>query len=274
MFPTCFVAYCARSLGGSDSDRMDKSTITPAGSVALVSGLLRVGRSLGVSPHVNSGGGGVFHFELSLKWDRAGYSATTSSDPYHDPRAAFFRYPFTLVVLRPTYLSRSHLHKSRLSAIYLDEEAHVAHESKAWRPAYAQLHLLRRVCGLEDVPMVAISATLPTCMEYGVISFREIAFVFSGPITANNPESMDPAMILTDDIERLTATFWWRREQLRKRRLPLMMDLWWDLLLGLLTSSWDNGLETLVVNYDTVWQRRAKSNPWEATDGMQNIKTL
>ncbi|KAF5332082.1 hypothetical protein D9611_008129 [Ephemerocybe angulata] len=155
--------------------------------------------------------------------------------------------------------------KSRLSAIYLDE-AHVVHESKTWRPAYTHLHLLRRVCGLEDVPMVAISATLPTVyrtslsalvglradyklinlgnsrhdlssiiknMEYDVSSFRDIEFFFSETVTLD-PESMPPAMLFTDDIERLTAMFWWCREQLRKRRLPVS---WVDLIHAGLSES-------------------------------------
>ncbi|RXW13550.1 hypothetical protein EST38_g12305 [Candolleomyces aberdarensis] len=51
--------------------------------------------------------------------------------------------------------------KSQLSGIFLDE-AHTVQESKTWHLAYSNLHLLRRVCGLEDVPMVVLSTALPT----------------------------------------------------------------------------------------------------------------
>jgi superfamily II DNA helicase RecQ len=59
--------------------------------------------------------------------------------------------------------------RARLSAIYLDE-AHIPHESKTWRPAYTHLHLLRHVCDLKDIPMVALSATLPTVYRNSLVT--------------------------------------------------------------------------------------------------------
>ncbi|KAH7917200.1 P-loop containing nucleoside triphosphate hydrolase protein, partial [Leucogyrophana mollusca] len=47
-----------------------------------------------------------------------------------------------------------------LSALYVDE-AHLAHESQPWRPAYTRVHELRKLIGYH-VPLVAISATLPS----------------------------------------------------------------------------------------------------------------
>ncbi|RXW12445.1 hypothetical protein EST38_g13408 [Candolleomyces aberdarensis] len=153
----------------------------------------------------------------------------------------------------------------RLLAIYLDE-AHTAHESKTWRPAYTQLHLLRRVCNLSSVPLVAVSATLPTVyrnslstlvglkpdyhlinlgnsrpelsvivknMEHHISSFRDLEFIFPSTYT-QDPESIKPTIIFTDDIERLTAMFWWCREQLRERNLPVC---WVDLIHAGLSES-------------------------------------
>ncbi|KAH6886596.1 P-loop containing nucleoside triphosphate hydrolase protein [Coprinopsis sp. MPI-PUGE-AT-0042] len=171
--------------------------------------------------------------------------------------------------------------KSRLSAIYLDE-AHTPHESHLWRDAYSRFHLLRRICGLQDVPLVALSATLPTIyrnslstyvglkadyhlinlgnsrpelsviiknMEFDITSFRDVEFLFNN--STLNPQSIPPTIIYIDNIERLTSLFWWCRTQLEHRQLPLY---WVDIIhAGLSERHRETSTERFRLGITRIW---------------------
>ena len=133
-----------------------------------------------------------------------------------------------------------------LSGVYVDE-AHVVYESLSWRPSYTRLHLLRQVLGT-DAPMVAMSATLPERyrqalvlftglrpeykfinlgnfrpelstvvkrMQHSARSFRDLEFVLR---LAQDEESV---VIYSDDLETLTAMFWWFYQKLTACKLPV-----------------------------------------------------
>ncbi|TEB33672.1 P-loop containing nucleoside triphosphate hydrolase protein, partial [Coprinellus micaceus] len=149
--------------------------------------------------------------------------------------------------------------KLNLSVIYIDE-AHTAYESRTWRPAYTNLHKLRRISGLQDVPMIVLSATLPQIyrhslsllvglkqthqlihrgnlrhelsvivkhMQHNVSSFKDLMFLFQGDFDPRAPASMPATIIYTDNIPRLTEMFYWCRAQLRQLNLP---ESWCDLI--------------------------------------------
>ncbi|EAU81942.1 hypothetical protein CC1G_06153 [Coprinopsis cinerea okayama7 len=108
--------------------------------------------------------------------------------------------------------------------------------------------------------MVAISATLPTIyrnsltalsglkpnyrlinlgnfrpelsviiknMEYDMSTFKDLEFLFTWSIDPRHPATIPSCIIYTDDIDRLTAMFWWFRGKLREQGLPIH---WVDLI--------------------------------------------
>ncbi|KAF8998375.1 P-loop containing nucleoside triphosphate hydrolase protein [Cyathus striatus] len=134
--------------------------------------------------------------------------------------------------------------QDQLSGIYIDE-AHCVHESLSWRPPYTCLHLLRQVIG-SAVPLITLSATLPQCyqdslvvyaglhpqyhlinlgnfrselatvvkhMQHAVNSFLDLMFI----IDLANRLSI---IIYCDNLETLTAMFWWFYKQLESAQLP------------------------------------------------------
>jgi superfamily II DNA helicase RecQ len=151
--------------------------------------------------------------------------------------------------------------QNRLLGIYVDE-AHLIHESADWRPAYARLLLLRTLIG-RNIPMIAISATLPSSyreslhtyaglkhdyvlinlgnhrpelstviipMQNSTSSFRDIAFLLPFGIQASD---LEPTIIYSDDLDVLTAMFWWAQSRLASLGLPVELV---DILHAGLTS--------------------------------------
>ncbi|KAF8986527.1 P-loop containing nucleoside triphosphate hydrolase protein [Cyathus striatus] len=141
--------------------------------------------------------------------------------------------------------------QDQLSGIYIDE-AHCVHESLSWQPPYTCLHLLRQVIG-SAVPLITLSATLPQCyqdslvvyaglhpqyhlinlgnfhselatvvkhMQYALNSFLDLMFI----IDLANRLSI---IIYCDNLETLTAMFWWFYKQLESAQLPVS---WLDIL--------------------------------------------
>lgn len=134
-----------------------------------------------------------------------------------------------------------------LGCIYVDE-AHLVHESSEWRSSYSRLHQLRETVGWH-VPLVAISATLPTLyraslcqyiglqpdymlinlgnhrpelsivvikLQHDATSFQDLMFTIP---TGSSPSSIPKTLIYCDDIEMLTKMFWWFRTQLAAMNL-------------------------------------------------------
>ncbi|EAU91695.2 ATP-dependent DNA helicase [Coprinopsis cinerea okayama7 len=144
--------------------------------------------------------------------------------------------------------------RAQLSGIYIDE-AHTIHESVSWRPANANLHMLRRVIGL-DVPLIVISATLPSKyrkslevyaglrsqyhlihlgnfrpelsvirqhMKHPKTSFLDLAFLI--PLNATDND-VPPTIVYSDDLNLLTAMFWWFHFRLSSAGLsPSLVDI-------------------------------------------------
>ena len=139
--------------------------------------------------------------------------------------------------------------QAQLSGIYIDE-AHSIHESISWRPGYSRIHLLRRLIGM-DSPLVGLSATLPKVyqdaledyaglrpdyylinlgnfrpelstiilhMKHPASSFLDLAFVIPFNATA---ESLKNTIIYSDDLDMLTAMYWWGRTRLGAINLPV-----------------------------------------------------
>ncbi|KAF9522084.1 P-loop containing nucleoside triphosphate hydrolase protein, partial [Crepidotus variabilis] len=145
-------------------------------------------------------------------------------------------------------LLHSESFQAQLSGIYIDE-AHCVQESHTWRPSYTNIHQLRRVVGT-DVPLIALSATLPTAyrtsletytglkpdyhlinlgnfrpelstiirkMQHPTASFLDLKFVIPWSATA---ETVPSTIIYCDDIESLTEMFWWFRARPSMQKLP------------------------------------------------------
>ncbi|KAF4612582.1 hypothetical protein D9613_012725 [Agrocybe pediades] len=141
--------------------------------------------------------------------------------------------------------------QAQLSGIYIDE-AHVVHESYTWRPAYTRLGHVRRIIGT-SVPIICLSATFPkryrdsleayaalrpsyhlinlgnhrpelssivARMRHDATSFLDLAFVLPSNATQ---ESLKQAIIYCDDLEMLTAMFWWFHARLREFELPISL---------------------------------------------------
>ncbi|KAF5313744.1 hypothetical protein D9619_013674 [Psilocybe cf. subviscida] len=138
--------------------------------------------------------------------------------------------------------------RAQLSGVYIDE-AHVVHETHSWRPGYARLHLLRKILGTE-IPLVAISATCPeryrrsvevhaglqpthhlinlgsfrpelsaavVRMVHSAASFLDLQFVLPHNATS---ESISQTIIYCDNLDMLTAMFWWFHNRLAALGLP------------------------------------------------------
>ncbi|KAF8178738.1 P-loop containing nucleoside triphosphate hydrolase protein [Pholiota molesta] len=138
--------------------------------------------------------------------------------------------------------------RAQLSAVYIDE-AHTVHESVSWRPGYSRLHLLRKLLGV-DIPLVPLSATFPTLyrksleihaglkpeyrlinlgnfrpelstivapMQHDANSFQDLTFVL--PWNASE-ESIPQTIIYCDNLDMLTAMFWWFHTRLGSMRFP------------------------------------------------------
>ena len=151
--------------------------------------------------------------------------------------------------------------QNRLLGIYIDE-AHLVHESADWRQAYTRLLLLRTLVGY-DIPMIAISATLPSSyreslhtyaglkrdyilinlgnhrpelstviipMQNNTSSFRDITFLLPFGIQMSE---LEPTIIYSDDLDILTAMFWWAQSRLAAIGLPVHLV---DILHAGLTS--------------------------------------
>ena len=139
--------------------------------------------------------------------------------------------------------------KHLLVAVYLDK-AHSVHESLSWRPAYKWLHQLRLVLG-EHIPLVALSATLPSPyrqslvtyagikadytlfnignfrpelstvvihMEHDIKSFKDLRFML--PRTGHTVSDIEKSIVYCDDATLLTDMLYWFQEQLREQSLP------------------------------------------------------
>ncbi|KAH7902837.1 P-loop containing nucleoside triphosphate hydrolase protein [Hygrophoropsis aurantiaca] len=141
-----------------------------------------------------------------------------------------------------------------ISAIYVDE-AHLAHESQSWRPAYTRVHELRKLIGYH-IPLVAISATLPSLyrqslhtsvglnqhytlinlgnyrpelitavvqMEHEHSSFQDLEFLFHrDPVL----QRILKTIVYCDDLELLTKMFWWFQNHLVALGLsPSLVDI-------------------------------------------------
>jgi superfamily II DNA helicase RecQ len=151
--------------------------------------------------------------------------------------------------------------QNRLLGIYIDE-AHLIHKSADWQPAYACLLLLHTLIS-GNIPMIAMSATLPSSyceslhtyagfkqdyvlinlrnhcpelstviipMQNNTLSFRDIAFLLPFGIQASD---LEPTIIYSDNLDVLTAMFWWAWSRLASLGLPVEVV---DILHAGLTS--------------------------------------
>jgi hypothetical protein len=143
----------------------------------------------------------------------------------------------------------SEMFQHHLLAIYIDE-CHLVHKASSWRTAYMRLLLLRTLVG-HDIPLVAISATMPSTyreslhqyarfkrdytlinlgnhrpelstviipMEHDISSFHDITFLL--PFGCRLAD-ITPTIIYTDDLDVLTAMFWWAQDRLAAMGLPV-----------------------------------------------------
>ncbi|KAF9536389.1 P-loop containing nucleoside triphosphate hydrolase protein [Agrocybe pediades] len=141
--------------------------------------------------------------------------------------------------------------QAQLSGIFIDE-AHVVHESHTWRPAYTRLGQVRKIIGT-GVPLICLSATFPkryrdsletyaalrpsyhlinlgnhrpelstivARMRHDANSFLDLAFVLPSNATA---DSLKQAIIYCDDLQMLTAMFWWFQARLKDFKLPISL---------------------------------------------------
>jgi superfamily II DNA helicase RecQ len=136
-----------------------------------------------------------------------------------------------------------------LLAIFIDK-AHIVHKSASWRPAYTRLIMLRALIE-HHIPFVAISATLPSPyqelliaytglhwdytlinlgnhrpelstvvipMKHEISSFWDIAFLIP---FGSQVSDFEPTIIYSDNLDVLTAMFWWAQGQLVAMALPV-----------------------------------------------------
>lgn len=150
----------------------------------------------------------------------------------------------------PTFATVIHskLVRARLTGIYVDE-AHLVHESCEWRTSYSRLHQLRPIVG-ENIPLVAISATLPPTyrqslqayaglkpshhlinlgnfrpelstvvmpLRHDASSFLDLAFVLPEGATA---DGITKTIVYCDNTDMLTEMFWWFHHRLQSFHLP------------------------------------------------------
>lgn len=151
----------------------------------------------------------------------------------------------------PTFqkILHSQSFQNRLSGIYIDE-AHLVHEASHWRSGYTRLSELRKLFN-RHIPIVAISATNPSSyrkslheftgmqedyllinlgnhrpeletvvipMEHHNSSFIDIAFIL--PLGAKIQHILF-TIVYCDDLELLTAMFWWKKARLVDMGLPV-----------------------------------------------------
>ena len=147
----------------------------------------------------------------------------------------------------------SPLVRARLLGIFLDEAQNV-HESAHWRGPYARLAGLRKAISKDlDIPLIAISATLPSLyraslcyyaglkknyflinlgnfrpelslvvvpMVYDAASFQDLAFVLP---TGCKLEDVEKTLIYCDDIKTLTEMYWWFSRRLEAMGLSAQL---------------------------------------------------
>ncbi|KAL4242295.1 hypothetical protein ABKN59_012046 [Abortiporus biennis] len=146
--------------------------------------------------------------------------------------------------------------QSLLGGVYIDE-AHLVHESLAWRESYERLGHLRHIIG-DEIPFICISATLPKVYRHSLCtyaglksdyhfvnlgnhrpelatvviplkhepgSFKDLLSVLpstSSPVSDDIPKTI----IYCDDVEMLMKLFWWLRSQLESMGLsPDLVDV-------------------------------------------------
>jgi hypothetical protein len=136
-----------------------------------------------------------------------------------------------------------------LLAVFIDK-AHTVHEAVSWRPANARLIMLRALVG-HLIPLITMSATCPSPYRHSLITyaglhpdyflinlgnhrpelstviipmehdksrFLDIAFLLPfGTQTSN----FEPTIIYSDDLDVLTAMFWWFLDRLASMGLPV-----------------------------------------------------
>ncbi|KAG6819048.1 hypothetical protein H0H93_015956 [Arthromyces matolae] len=145
-------------------------------------------------------------------------------------------------------LLHSDAFQAQLSAVYIDE-AHVVKECVTWRPGYSRIHILRKILGTA-IPLVVLSATLPyryrvalenhtglrsdyhlinlgcyrpelsiaiVPMIHEASSFLDLSFVLPWGATV---DSIPSTIIYADDLDLLTAMFWWFHARLGTMGLP------------------------------------------------------
>lgn len=180
------------------------------------------------------------------------YSEQKSLEILVKAARGFFRVIFVCAEMleSPTFAQVLHTKSFQdlLGCIYVDE-AHLVHESSEWRSSYSRLHQLRETVGWH-VPLVAISATLPTLyraslcqyiglqpdymlinlgnhrpelsivvlkLQHDAASFRDLTFTIPAGST---PSTLPKTLIYCDDLEMLTKMFWWYQTQLAAMDLP------------------------------------------------------
>lgn len=91
-----------------------------------------------------------------------------------------------------------------LTGIYLDE-AHLVHESRAWRSSYTRLGQARSIVGM-DVPLVAISATLPSTYRLLLCEFARLKKDYSLINLGNHrPELTTVVVKLQHDVSSFNS---------------------------------------------------------------------
>ncbi|KAI0314795.1 P-loop containing nucleoside triphosphate hydrolase protein [Amylostereum chailletii] len=249
-----FQAECANHVLGRATD---VCLIAPTGAGkstlwVLPLGVQRQGISLVVTPYTSLGAEGELRMRemgFSSVFVHAGQNTETILISI---ARGHYRVIFVCAeeLESPTFARVVHCEafQNMLSAIYIDE-AHLVRESESWRFPYTRLHMLRKIVG-EHVPLVCLSATLPqeyrdalvlhaglrkdyqlinlgnfrpelatavVPMTHPATSFLDLSFV----IPINSTALPDRTIAYTDDVERLTAMFWWFINRLAAANLPV-----------------------------------------------------
>jgi superfamily II DNA helicase RecQ len=156
--------------------------------------------------------------------------------------------PETLEIPSFARLLHSEAWRKQLSAIYLDE-AHLVHQTHAWRPSYSRIYQLRNIVR-HQVPLICLSATCPEAfrasliayaglnpdytlinlgnfrpelstmiipMEHDIQSFLDIAFIL--PLGCKEADLVR-TIVFCDDLDRLTEMFWWAFSRAAYMQLP------------------------------------------------------
>ncbi|KAJ7891139.1 P-loop containing nucleoside triphosphate hydrolase protein [Mycena leptocephala] len=198
------------------------------------------GISLVITPFTSLGQEGELRSQTGQISSVFIYSEQNSQDAYEKAAQGemmvVYVCPETLESPSFARLLHSDSWQKRLSAIYVDE-AHLVHQTRAWRPSYARIYQLRNIirhqafrtslityAGLNpDYTLINLGNFRPELsimivpMEHDMQSFLDIAFIL--PLGCKEADLVK-TIVFCDDLDRLTEMFWWAFSRAAYMQLP------------------------------------------------------